>query len=37
MGALIGPQRFDVNFVEQQRKSLPTELDEPLRQMIREA
>lgn len=37
MGTLLYPQHFDVDFVNQQRANLPTELDEPLRQMIREA
>jgi hypothetical protein len=36
MGALLGPDKFDLDFTAQQRAQLPTELDEPLRRMIRE-
>nr|DAT95757.1 MAG TPA: hypothetical protein [Caudoviricetes sp.] len=36
MGALLGPDKFDLDFTVQQRAQLPTELDEPLRRMIRE-
>lgn len=36
MGMFLGPDKFDVDFTEQKRAQLPTELDEPLRRMIRE-
>lgn len=36
MGMFLGPDKFDVDFTAQKRAQLPTELDEPLRRMIRE-
>lgn len=37
MGALVNPQSFDINFNQNKRDSYPTDLDEPLRRMIRES
>ena len=37
MGSLVNPQNFDINFNQNKRDSYPTDLDEPLRRMIRES
>lgn len=37
MGVLFDNNKFDVNFSNDKRKNYPTELDEPLRRMIRES
>lgn len=37
LGTLIAPQAFDVNFAQNQRDKLPTDLDPQLREMIRRA
>lgn len=36
MGVLFDNNKFDINFSNDKRKNYPTELDEPLRRMIRE-
>ncbi len=37
MGALFSPTTFDINFSNDKRAKLPTDLDPQLRQMIRES
>lgn len=36
MGAMFAPTAYDVNFITQSRASLPTELDDQIRNLIRE-
>nr|DAV86515.1 MAG TPA: hypothetical protein [Caudoviricetes sp.] len=35
LGTLVKPHNFDINFEQNKRDQYPTELDEPLRRMIR--
>jgi len=35
LGTLVNPKSFDINFDQNRRDQYPTELDDPLRRMIR--